>query len=259
MLGADTDPLTKHDLADEATWADKYRDMNNRQDHYQQTQNWHFVDIELDHPDLTAACFGRPPLPAATVASNGPAQACVVDKIKQFETELGAKGTDAEERLAALKFILHFVGDLHQPLHASDNHDRGGNDVKVTVDGFAHHARDELHAFWDTQFVDALGMPPSALAAKLLAAITPDQAKAWANGAPDDWAMEAFALSRADAYGTPPLSKDQPQHLGADYVARAEHDVALQLGRAGVRLAYLLSKDIAGETPDWNACLTPKP
>ena len=87
MLAADADPLTKHDLADEATWADKYRDMNNRQDHYQQTQNWHFVDIELDHPDLTAACFGRPPLPAATVASNGPAQACVVDKIKQFETE----------------------------------------------------------------------------------------------------------------------------------------------------------------------------
>jgi hypothetical protein len=44
----------------------------------------------------------------------------------------------------ALKFILHFMGNMHQPLHTSDNHDRGGNDVKIEVDGFPHSSRDVL-------------------------------------------------------------------------------------------------------------------
>src|ERR1700722_13380752 len=138
MLAADTDSLTQHDIANEATWADKYRDMDNRTKNYDQTQNWHFTDIEFDKLDVATACFGRGPLPASTLASNGPAKACAVDKIEQFETELAAPSTDAEERLFALKFILHFVGDIHQPLHSSDNHDRGGNSVKVIVDGFPH-------------------------------------------------------------------------------------------------------------------------
>jgi S1/P1 Nuclease len=60
----------------------------------------------------------------------------------------GRTGYYAEERLGALKFILHFVGDLHQPLHSSDNHDQGGNEVKVIVAGFAHSPKDELHGFW---------------------------------------------------------------------------------------------------------------
>jgi S1/P1 Nuclease len=139
-----------------------------------------------------------------TLASNGPAEACAVDKVEQFQAELAAAKTDAEERLFALKFLLHFVGDLHQPLHSSDHHDRGGNSVKVIVDDFPHNARDELHGFWDTQLVDAIGTPPAALAAQLLAQITPVDASEWAAGSPEDWAMEAFMLAKADVYGTPP-------------------------------------------------------
>jgi len=173
MLAADTDDLTAHDFASEATWADKYRDENNRHDHYKETQNWHFTDIEIDNPDITAACFGQQPLPPHTLASNGPAPACAVDKVGQFGAELADPATDAEERVMALKFIMHFVGDLHQPLHSSDNHDYGGNSVKVTVEGFKHTKKDELHGFWDTQFVDGIAKPPTALAKQLLAEITP--------------------------------------------------------------------------------------
>jgi len=147
MLAADRDPLTKHDLASEATWADKYRDSNHRKDHYEETKRWHFVDLEISGPDMNTACFGRNPLPPGTLASNGDKMACVVDKIAQFAAELAASGTDAEERLFALKFLLHFVGDMHQPLHASDNNDAGGNNIKVTVDGFKHTAKDELHGY----------------------------------------------------------------------------------------------------------------
>src|SRR6202035_2254805 len=129
MLAADTDNLTAHDIADEATWADKYRDSDRKgaKERYLATRLWHFVDIELFKPDLDQACFGRPRLPDGTVASNGPAQACIVDKIEQFTAELADPGTNPEERLLALKFLLHLIGDLHQPLHAADDHDSGGN------------------------------------------------------------------------------------------------------------------------------------
>jgi len=71
MLDADADNLTSDDLASEATWADKYRDSNNRRDHYEQTQNWHFVDLEINDPDMASACFGHPALPPGTLALNG--------------------------------------------------------------------------------------------------------------------------------------------------------------------------------------------
>jgi hypothetical protein len=250
MLAADTDPLTKHDIASEATWADKYRDSNHRKDHYEETKRWHFVDLEISDPDMTAACFGRKPLPAGTPASVGDKMACVVDKVSQFAFELEAPGTDSEERVFALKFLLHFVGDMHQPLHASDNNDAGGNSIKVTVDGFPHKAKDELHGFWDTQFVDALGMPPAALAKKLWEQITPEQEAQWKDGTVDDWAMEAFDISFTDVYGDPPLSKDMPQHLDSAYVAQAEKDVALQLSKAGVRLAAVLNKALGSQVAD---------
>jgi hypothetical protein len=253
LLAADTDPLTQHDIASEATWADKYR-----KDHYEKTQYWHYTDMEIDNPNLTTACFGREPLPIGTLASNGPAKACVVDKIEQFEAELSAPNTDAEERLFALKFILHLVGDLHQPLHSSDNYDRGGNGVKIIVDGCPHKSEDKLHSFWDnTQFVDCIATPPVTLARDLLAQITPADARMWTKGSPEDWQLEAFNIAKSDAYGNPPLSQGPPQHLDASYVDTAEMDKSLQLSRAGIRLSYILNKALGSEQADWDNCLGP--
>jgi nuclease S1 len=110
LLASDTDSLTPHDIASESTWADKYREPDNRQDHYQQTRKWHYTDIEIDTPDLDKACFGRPPLPAGTLASNGPPDACAVDKIKQFTSELAAPNADAEERLSNPGKKIFFSG-----------------------------------------------------------------------------------------------------------------------------------------------------
>jgi hypothetical protein len=244
MLAADTDNLTKHDFASEATWADKYRDANERRSHYEEMENWHFVDVEIGNPDLSKACFGRPPLGEGMVASDGPSKACAVDKINQFVAELKAPGTDPEERLMAVKFVLHFVGDIHQPLHSSDHEDRGGNEIKVMADGITHHSRDELHGYWDTQFVEGIASSGPALATKLIQGISAADQTSWSAGTPDDWAMEAFKVSQKDAYGNPPLSKrgSSPHHLEAAYVAQAEKDVAMQLSKAGVRLAYVLNQ-----------------
>ena len=125
----------------------------------------------------------------------------------------------------------------------------------MIVDDFPHNARDELHGFWDTQLVDAIGTPPAALAAQLLAQITPVDASEWAAGSPEDWAMEAFMLAKADVYGSPPLARDRTQHLDSNYVDTAEVDVRLQLGRAGIRLAHMLNTSLGSEPDDWNACL----
>src|SRR5882672_821530 len=112
LLAADTDSLTPHDIASAATWADKFRDSNIGGARLK-TRQWHFVDIEITAPDLDQACFNHPKIPVGTTAADGPADDCVVDKIVEFAAELASPATDLEEQVTALKFLLHFVGDVH--------------------------------------------------------------------------------------------------------------------------------------------------
>ena len=242
MLATDADnDLTAHDIASEATWADKFRDSSRHAK--AQTGQWHFVDIELASPDETAACFGRPALAAGQAAYPGLAQDCVVDKADEFRRELVDPGTTATERLTALRFLLHFVGDLHQPLHSSDDSDRGGNSKLLSP---AVGSSRNLHAFWDTAAVVSLGRDPQAVADRLATAITPAQMTAWSAGAPTDWAQEAFALAKSDAYGQlPPPGPNGKYTLTAGYETMASTDAALQLSRAGVRLAAILNLALA--------------
>ena len=204
MLAADTDSLTAHDIVSEATWADRYRDSDRDgvRQRYEGTREWHFIDIELDSPNLDWACYGHPRLPAEVPASSGPAKACVVDKIEQFRAELGNSATAPAERLVALKFLLHLVGDMHQPLHAADDHDAGGNRKQVTAAGFG--ARN-LHHVWDIEFVERLGSDPKAVAVRLVAGISDEQRQGWSHGTAADWAMESFAVARHSAYGMLPV------------------------------------------------------
>jgi hypothetical protein len=174
LLAGDTDPLTEHDIASEATWADKYRDSDRftTKFRYQETRLWHFVDIELSEPNLTSACFGHPPLPSGAPASEGPPRACVVDKIDQFAAELGNSGTGASEQLLALKFLLHFIGDVHQPLHADDDHDAGAT-KKIVAGGRLQPGN--IHGYWDIEFVERLGSDPNQVAANLIGQISEAQ------------------------------------------------------------------------------------
>ena len=202
ILSADTDPLTWHTIVTETIWADRYRDSdrNTTKVRYNQTRQWHFVDIELMTPDINAACFGNPPLPPGTPASAGPANDCVVDKIEQFIVELKSPATSPEERLLALKFLLHFVGDMHQPFHASYDHDAGGNQKNVTATGLA---TGNLHHYWDTVFVERLGTDLFVVADELTAKVTKAQASQWSKGMPTDWAKESFEAAKAHAYNLP--------------------------------------------------------
>jgi hypothetical protein len=101
-----------------------------------------------------------------------------------------------------------------------------------------------LHHLWDTEFVRALARKPAVLSQVLLMRITSAQAASWRTGTPEDWAWEAFAIAQEDVYGDPPLSAGETQQLDRAYVERAKADVALQLSRAGVRLAHLLNQTL---------------
>jgi len=235
MLSNDQDSLTAHDMLAESTWADRYRN-----DH-KETGAWHFVDIELDNPDLKAACFGFPV--AGAVASQGPAQDCIVDKLSQFTKELADPATAAAERLLALKFVIHFVGDIHQPLHAADNHDKGGNCVLLNLGG---PRQVNLHSYWDTVVLQGLGNDPQAAAAALAPRITPDNKAAWEKGDPQSWALEGFDIARTAVYtlGSKPgcMQDASPISLPAGYDTAAREIAAIQLEKAGVRLAAVLNR-----------------
>lgn len=240
LLATDPDPLTAHDMASESTWADVYRSHGHRE-----TALWHYVDQELDgSADLSAACYGHP-APRGW-ASEGPTQACVVDKVREFADELASPRTPLAERIKALKYLLHFVGDLHQPLHASDNHDRGGNCVLLALGG---SRTANLHAYWDTAVVHDIADDPNQAASILRARISAVQATAWRRGQVTDWARETFRVSQGAAYtlGSPPgcRSDSSPTALPPAYASRARTVAAVQLSKAGVRLAEILDRSLA--------------
>jgi hypothetical protein len=235
LLASDTDTLTAGDFASRATWADKYRNA------HRETAAWHFVDIEIDQPDLKDACFGFPTLQGGQWASQGPAQDCVVNKIDEFAAELKNASTPPAERLLALKFLIHFMGDLHQPLHAADHHDRGGNCIGLSP---PQGAQNNLHAYWDVSVVNALGQSAAQIAEQIDARLGSADIKAWTRGTPQSWAMDTFEVGRLDAYALP--SRPTCQNGGSvalspAYMAQAEKNAVMQLQKAAVRLAAVLN------------------
>ncbi len=257
LLAADTDSLTAPDFASRATWADRWRDHQRDhqrgQDggHYEATRAWHFANVDIDGGGLAQACPQPPPLPAGTWASQGPARACVVDKVKQFQAELRNPAVPQAERLLALKYLLHLVGDLHQPLHVGSRQgDSGGNLQKVVN---AETGRtDNLHSYWDRQLIQtlvlALGRDARSAGLALNRAITPAEASDWASGDAPAWAQQSSALARAVAYDFSGLRRvfdpqgGQAPYLDSVYEQRALPVVRGQLSKAGLRLAAMLNE-----------------
>ncbi len=110
----------------------------------------------------------------------GVASPCVVTAIaKDFAVLSSGTATDGD-KATSLKFLGHWVGDVHQPLHVSFTDDRGGNEINVTGD-----CRGNLHAAWDSCLVkEAVGDKVQDAAAKLLATVTTEQIQEWTNADP---------------------------------------------------------------------------
>jgi hypothetical protein len=168
-----------------------------------------------------------------------------VDKIDEFAAELGNPSTSKAEKILALKFLEHFVGDLHQPLHAADHNDRGGNQVPVLYG--KRTVPDNLHSYWDRNLVQRLGKDPKAVGAILNKRITKTRAGEWSKGTPTDWAKESFDAAKSVAYnftGEKQFIDDhggKGERLDVKYNNRALPVVRERLSKGGIRLATVLN------------------
>ena len=202
-------------MAANANWADEIR-----QDR-PETAAWHFVNIELDATRYDPA-------------RDCPHRDCIVAQIEKDRRILADRHAPLPGRIEALRFLIHFLGDIHQPLHDADDHDRGGNDIAVRV-GRYHTS---LHHLWDGDLVTDLGDDPARVATQIDSSFSRAQKLAWEKGAPADWAFESFLIARRDIYA--PLHGRKSLALPRDYAAQEAPIVRAQLEKAGLRLAYVL-------------------
>jgi hypothetical protein len=242
-------------FAQTSTWADDIR--RERKD----TGSWHFIDIPLDanRAAITEDC------PAAS--------GCVTSAIRRQIEVLRSASAGKQEQAEALMFLVHFVGDLHQPLHAADNDDRGGNCVAVALfdrrpepAGADQNYRPNLHGVWDTDLVDLIAgqRDATALAETLRADFAPEM-KRWKLEPidVDEWAWQSHELAVEVAYGKlpnrVPVEAPRPvescadrdmgkrmyelhEEIGEQYEQAATPVIRRQLALAGTRLAMLLNQ-----------------
>jgi hypothetical protein len=207
-------------LADVSIWADEIRLQ------HPETGPWHYVNIPL------TLRTGEPAVYDAL--RDCPQGDCVVAKIEQFEHVLSDQEVPERQRLEALKYIVHFVGDAHQPLHVSNDHDRGGNDVPVVFLGL----RTNLHAVWDSGIITpAVKGNERAYALQLVQSISEEQRQHWSEGTLISWVNEGHEIAARTIYGELPHSGTLPD----DYETKALPIVNKQLERAGARLAMVLN------------------
>ncbi len=210
-------------LAEVSTWADEIRLQ------HPETGPWHYVNIPVALPTGDPAAYDA--------ARDCPQGGCVVAKIEQFEHVLSDQEAPERQRLEALKYIVHFIGDAHQPLHVSNDRDRGGNNVAVIFSGLPTN----LHAVWDSGIIaPAIKGNERAYALQLVQHITKEQRHRWSEGTLISWVNEGHEIAARTIYGELPHSGTLPD----DYETKALPIVNEQLERAGVRLAVVLNASL---------------
>jgi len=117
----------------------------------------------------------------------------IVDKIGDFRATLKDPSRSVEERRVALRFIVHLVGDLHQPLHVGDNHDRGGNDTQVRW----FDRGSNMHRLWDSDLIESNTRSEDVWLAELAELDTDKNRAAWMEGTVEGWATESLLAARA--------------------------------------------------------------
>ena len=209
-------------IGDASVWPDCIR---RDRDRWGYTSPWHYQNVDICQP------FALKP--------NCPDGNCAYAQVERNMKILSNKTLPDNVRLEALAFLVHFTGDLHQPMHAGDRHDRGGNDVKADygiIPGL------NLHWVWDGPLAERAISTPPALVRRYSAA----EKAVIDQGTPEDWSREAWEASRDIAYsraldGDPcgPKPEDPVVIDEADVAASAD-TLRLQIERAGLRLADML-------------------
>jgi hypothetical protein len=155
-------------------------------DRFAYAYSWHYQNVDVCKQfDLKAPCRDGN---------------CVSAQIERNARLLADKKVPVRERLMALAFLTHFVGDLHQPMHAGDHADLGGN--KVAANYGMIGGRTNLHSIWDGWLAErAISTPPGG-PDQLLAQISPAERQQIGAGSVEDWSREMWGKARALAYQT---------------------------------------------------------
>jgi hypothetical protein len=244
-------------IADASTWADDIRTLR------PETAPWHYIDIPLGTSSRDIAQFCPRP------------ESCVTQVITDQLTVLRSPGTDSQKKAEALRFLIHFVGDIHQPLHATTNNDEGGNCVPVAFFDTPPQLRNpatesyapNLHGVWDVNILTkmTMGRAPEQVASDLEQKFR-SRIVRWKKGRADlnEWAWESYHLAEKKVYGKLPvrIPVEPPQlvkscaddnHVSArmlklnerleqPYQDVAARVVQAQIAKAGARLALLLNQ-----------------
>jgi hypothetical protein len=229
LLAGEREPT----LAGVASWADDLRRTDPAR--FQATSRWHYVAMGDDCVlDMSRDC---------------PDGGCVVAAIRSQQAILADRSAPLQARRDALKFLVHLVADVHQPLHAGGHHDKGGNRFQVSLR--TDHApppflRDHyadgvlgtnLHAVWDYEVLASAGLASDAYADRLAGAPWPPVAAA--NPNPAVWAAESCRLvDRAALY---PARHAMDRRYLVAHRALAE----LRIRQAAYRLTTLLDTALA--------------
>lgn len=235
--------LGNNSLASISTWPDAIRDIQ------PETYGWHFVDIpgKAGGFSQTRDCY-RPQDKGPTAQTDH--HNCVVDRIEMFRQVLADGNARELDRLVALMFLVHFVGDIHQPLHAVEDA-RGGNDVKIRVFGLDQCGNYpcNLHGAWDFSLIDHTGYSEEDYVPHLDELIRAKQWDRKAPGSPEDWANESHHEALE-------IWLNNGANLDEDYYKTHIGLVDERLALAGLRLASLLNGTLGGiPTADFAAQL----
>ena len=249
-----SDRLTRPDFISRSTWADKLlQDRETLQKaQYNATRFWHFADIGIDDGNVARACYRFRSLLPRMYASKGPVKDCVVNKVEQFAAELGNPDVDRKEKILALKFLIHLVGDMHQPLHVAGDNDYFGTAVQVRLEPGGSMANLNLHDYWDNELVNRLMASPKetdkSIAQRLSAEFEEIELQRWSEGDPREWTFETVLVAKQVAYDYSNMEtvfvvgRPTTLNLTGEYSARALQAAKKQLVKAGVRLARLLNE-----------------
>jgi hypothetical protein len=202
------------------------------------TADWHHIDLDV-----------RQNLTLADVADYCPKGNCVVGQIEWDTAVLQNPRDSRKAKREALKFLIHFIGDVHQPLHCANDSDRGGNEKFLKLKSFGYHRAHwiKLHSYWDHLLEEKTTENPRELATILESQINPEDQADWEKGEAVDWAFESYLIAKNDIYSELPPGPlrqgwDVP-YLPDDYVSgKMRAIVDQQLEKAGIRLAFVLNQ-----------------
>ncbi|MGF1922712.1 MAG: S1/P1 nuclease [Bacteroidia bacterium] len=213
------DLLGDTSIADACTWADDAR----REPQFANTGNWHFLNLPLG---LDNEGFKKY---VDTMKSEN-----VYSALINAEKQLTDKAIPKQQKVHALKFLMHFVGDLHQPMHVSRAEDKGGNTIQLNY----NEKGTNLHSLWDTRMLESKGLTFDQLAGEFNQ-IGNDDIKQWQSEPIIQWAWESYQIS-SELYAE--VESMNKRVIDEAYVQKHMPTVKKRMQQAAIRLAGLLNK-----------------